>query len=84
MEKKIIIFILIAVVVALGLYFLLGQDVQSSPCSDECSVGETQCVGSQYQERCGDFDSDSCNDWGGKFYCANGCNLFTFSTMAAR
>jgi len=33
-----------------------------SPCEDECSSGETKCVGYDYYT-CGNYDDDSCLEW---------------------
>ncbi len=32
-------------------------------CTDECSLGETKCVGNKIYS-CGDYDSDPCLEWG--------------------
>jgi len=41
-------------------------------CSDECSLGANQCSGSNIQT-CGNYDADSCTEWGNSQACANGC-----------
>ncbi|GAB4290289.1 MAG: hypothetical protein Kow0090_03330 [Myxococcota bacterium] len=49
----------------------------SATCSDDCQIGEKQCLGNGYRE-CGQNDSDSCLDWGSviacgeKQYCEDG------------
>jgi len=43
-------------------------------CSDECSQGATRCINSWYRESCGDYDSDSCFEWGNQTYCEYGCS----------
>ena len=48
-----------------------GQCTLAQSCSDECSVGDKQCFGAGFRI-CGNFDSDSCRDWGNVTNCNNG------------
>jgi hypothetical protein len=41
-------------------------------CSSECTAGSTRCDGSDGYQECGDFDSDSCLEWGPKVLCNTG------------
>jgi hypothetical protein len=43
-------------------------------CSDECTSGATKCEGSTGERTCGQFDTDSCLEWGPAVACANGCS----------
>ncbi|MFH1424761.1 MAG: hypothetical protein ABIG20_03705 [archaeon] len=43
-------------------------------CNDECSTGQYSCNGSARIE-CGNFDGDSCLEWGNKIDCEYGCAL---------
>lgn len=44
------------------------------PCVDECSTsGAKQCSGSNLQT-CGNYDSDSCLEWGNNVNCPSGCS----------
>ncbi len=44
------------------------------PCVDECvPAGQTQCNGNTKQT-CGNYDSDSCLEWGNNVSCPNGCS----------
>lgn len=40
-------------------------------CEDRCTSGDHQCVTGGYQE-CGNFDSDSCSEWGPVVACNDG------------
>jgi hypothetical protein len=42
-------------------------------CWHECSSGEKRCNGN-YKQTCGNYDSDSCLEWGGDVYCTYGCS----------
>jgi len=44
----------------------------SSCCTDECSWGATRCVGNS-EQTCGDYDTDTCSEWGGDISCQFGC-----------
>jgi len=44
-----------------------------SSCTDECSSGQTRCLGN-YKQTCGDYDADSCTEWGGGVLCQYGCS----------
>ena len=37
-------------------------------CADECTSGQVKCSG-QYKQTCGNFDADSCLEWGSDFDC---------------
>lgn len=51
-----------------------SPNVQCQSCQDECSYsGQKRCNGN-YSETCGNYDGDSCLEWGGGQYCSNGCN----------
>lgn len=47
-------------------------------CTDECSSGQTRCVG-DYKQTCGNYDADTCLEWpattsgAGNEYCQYGC-----------
>ena len=41
-------------------------------CSDECSTAQTECDSAVSMRSCGQFDSDSCLDWGPSTACASG------------
>lgn len=42
-------------------------------CENECNSGQKRCSG-DYSETCGNYDSDSCTEWGNRQYCQNGCS----------
>jgi hypothetical protein len=44
----------------------------TSTCTNECTSGTKRCNGSS-TETCGNYDSDSCTEWGNKQPCNNGC-----------
>lgn len=53
-------------------------------CSNECSPGQVQCTSSNQYESCGNFDADSCYEWGNpqtcsgsEPYCYTGLNVPT-------
>jgi len=47
---------------------------KASCCNDECaSSGATRCLDGNTQQTCGNFDADSCNEWGGDKVCPTGC-----------
>ena len=41
-------------------------------CTDECTSGTTQCSGSGKVQTCGNYDGDSCLEWGGDTDCNDG------------
>ncbi|MEM9861731.1 MAG: FG-GAP repeat protein [Myxococcota bacterium] len=41
-------------------------------CVDECAAGEARCAGPGGVQQCGDFDGDSCLEWGEVVACADG------------
>ncbi len=44
-------------------------------CTNDCNQGTTRCATSIVKQACGNYDADSCTEWGGDFSCANGCEL---------
>lgn len=42
-------------------------------CQDECSQGSTKCLGN-IKQTCGNFDSDSCLEWGNDMNCPSDCS----------
>ena len=46
-------------------------------CVNACQAGEKRCAGAGFFEVCGNYDADSCMDWGGQTACSTGqvCNL---------
>lgn len=51
---------------------------QGGSCADECQMGQTRCLNASTQQTCGNYDADSCYEWGGdqNCTCANGvCEL---------
>jgi hypothetical protein len=43
-------------------------------CKNECfNLGQNSCYGS-FVAKCGNFDSDSCMEWGKQYYCQGGCS----------
>ncbi len=43
-------------------------------CTNQCSsAGTTQCYGN-YTQTCGNYDDDSCLEWGNVIYCTYGCS----------
>jgi len=47
--------------------------VIGSGCSDECANGAKQCSGANAQT-CGNYDGDSCLEWGNNIVCADSCS----------
>ncbi len=47
----------------------------SQSCAKECSLGETQCKDSHFSEFCGEYDGDSCLEFGGNIDCSQSDNL---------
>jgi hypothetical protein len=41
-------------------------------CANECTAGQKQCYG-PYVQTCGNYDADSCTEWGANQYCQSGC-----------
>jgi hypothetical protein len=50
---------------------------QSACCNDECVVGNTHCLNASTMQTCGNYDADTCQEWGGNSSCASGCNSAT-------
>lgn len=48
-----------------------SNGVCSESCTDECTDGATECLNSVTERVCGDFDSDTCSDWGQPTACAD-------------
>jgi hypothetical protein len=46
----------------------------SSTCSDECEAGGTRCAQAK-AETCGNYDNDSCLEWGNPVVCPLGCGV---------
>ncbi len=46
-------------------------------CTNECNLGETKCLTSSIKQTCGNYDVDTCLEWGNDFSCAFGCNAGT-------
>jgi len=46
-------------------------------CADDCLSGATRCSIGNIKQTCGNYDADSCVEWGGDFNCPNGCNAYT-------
>lgn len=44
----------------------------SSGCKDECSLNERRCV-EGHAQKCGNYDSDDCLEWGSETFCKFGC-----------
>ena len=49
------------------------NDYNPPSCTDDCNTGQKRCNGN-YTETCGNYDSDSCSEWGNSTYCPNGCS----------
>ncbi|MFH1211029.1 MAG: hypothetical protein V1645_03870 [archaeon] len=50
-----------------------GGKCVSLTCSNECSYANAkQCSGTSGYQTCGNYDSDSCLEWGGMTYCYSG------------
>jgi hypothetical protein len=56
---------------ACGASEICNQGVCESTCNDECQAGTRRCVGNAF-EVCGDYDADSCQEWGGYTACNSG------------
>ena len=41
-------------------------------CSNECTAGSTQCTDATHRQVCGNFDADTCTEWGPSTACASG------------
>ncbi len=48
-----------------------GQCV--ADCTNECSIGQKRCLGN-FSQSCGNYDADSCLEFGGDIFCSFGCN----------
>ena len=46
-------------------------------CADDCLSGATRCSIGNIKQTCGNYDADSCVEWGGDFNCPNGCDVYT-------
>lgn len=42
------------------------------PCVNDCAIGEKRCSENN-SETCGNYDEDSCTEWGAAQACSNGC-----------
>jgi len=52
-------------------YNISGNSTPS--CEDECSYGEQRCLDENTLQSCGNYDNDTCLEWGGNIACENGC-----------
>jgi len=43
-----------------------------SQCSDDCSIGQRECIDSLHYRTCRNYDSDSCLEWSSSQTCASG------------
>ncbi|HEY5934640.1 MAG TPA: hypothetical protein VIU61_08395, partial [Kofleriaceae bacterium] len=46
--------------------------VCAATCSDECTAGATSCDGTTAERACGNFDTDTCTEWGDPIACPTG------------
>ena len=74
MKKLVIILILIALVfVAYKSFFndesKINSFVASVPCTNECAVDSRMCVDDFTYQICGNYDQDSCSEWGDTGIC---------------
>jgi len=42
-------------------------------CTDECSSGQARCKDASTRQTCGNYDADTCLEWGGDQACTYGC-----------
>lgn len=49
----------------------------AATCTDECGAGTTKCLNASTMQICGNYDADSCVEWGGNSACGNGCDSST-------
>jgi len=49
-----------------------GASVDSGPCIDQCSRGQSQCTSTTTWQVCGQYDGDTCLDWGPARTCPAG------------
>jgi hypothetical protein len=57
-------------------YCLAGvcHEPQVEPgCTDDCTLGDTRCTDSVTIQSCGNFDADSCTEWGDDEICEYAC-----------
>ncbi|MFA5797937.1 MAG: hypothetical protein WC916_07975, partial [Candidatus Woesearchaeota archaeon] len=50
------------------------SDVCVSICTNECTSGQTKCLNINTKQTCGNYDADSCTEWGGNILCQYGCS----------
>ncbi len=43
-------------------------------CTNECTQSSTRCSSSSVKQTCGNYDADSCLEWGGDLTCQYGCS----------
>jgi hypothetical protein len=60
-----------------------GACLPEGACADECAAGATECVGPKSFRTCGQFDADSCLEWGAAVACAAGADCVNGSCPAA-
>jgi hypothetical protein len=41
-------------------------------CSDECTAGASRCTGASQTQLCGNYDTDSCQEWSASTACSSG------------
>ena len=65
---------LLAILLVLAFSFgLTGCGSPAASCNDDCTQGEQRCSSSENgYEVCGNYDSDSCLEWGGLVDCTGG------------
>jgi len=65
---------LIAILLAIAFSFALaGCGSSGASCNDDCTQGEQRCSSNDNgYEVCGNYDSDSCLEWGGLVDCTGG------------
>ncbi len=54
------------------IYGCTDGECNEPTCTNECSSGQTTCNG-DYKQTCGNYDIDSCLEWGGNEDCPHGC-----------
>ena len=43
-------------------------------CTNECTSGATRCSSTNVKQTCGNYDTDTCSEWGGDLTCQYGCS----------
>jgi hypothetical protein len=67
-----------------GAYEYTGSAPPVQTCTNDCSSGAKQCSGNSVQA-CGNYDTDSCLEWGGTTACASGttCSAGVCKTVSS-